>query len=52
MDELRARVTQELLEASKRVREEPQPKEEDIWKNVFAERDLVHEGAQKGNGAS
>jgi 2-oxoisovalerate dehydrogenase E1 component alpha subunit len=52
MDELRARVTQELLEASKRVREEPQPKGEDIWKHVFSERDLVHEGAQKGNGAS
>lgn len=52
MDELRARVTQELLEASKRVREEPQPTGEDIWKHVFAERDLVHEGAQKGNGAS
>jgi 2-oxoisovalerate dehydrogenase E1 component alpha subunit len=52
MDELRARVTQELLEASKRVREEPQPEGEDIWKHVFAERDLVHEGAQKGNGAS
>jgi 2-oxoisovalerate dehydrogenase E1 component alpha subunit len=45
MDELRARITQELLEASKRVREEPQPQGQDIWKNVFAERDLVHEGA-------
>lgn len=52
MDELRARTTQELLEASKRVREEPQPRGEDIWKNVFAERDLVHEGAgSRGNGA-
>jgi 2-oxoisovalerate dehydrogenase E1 component alpha subunit len=51
MDELRARCTQELLDASKRVREEPQPKGEDIWKYVFAERDLVREGARGGNGA-
>jgi 2-oxoisovalerate dehydrogenase E1 component alpha subunit len=50
MDELRARTTQELLEASKRVREEPQPDGQDIWKHVFAERDLVHEGAH-GNGS-
>ncbi len=49
MDELRARTTQELLEASKRVREEPQPDGQDIWRHVFAERDLVHEGAH-GNG--
>jgi 2-oxoisovalerate dehydrogenase E1 component alpha subunit len=48
MDELRARTTQELLEASKRVREEPQPQGQDIWKHVFAERDLVHEGAAAG----
>ncbi len=54
MDELRARTTQELLEASKRVREEPQPQGQDIWKHVFAERDLVHEGAGggAGNGAA
>lgn len=50
MDELRARATQELLEASKRVREEPQPQGQDIWKHVFAERDLVHEGANGGAG--
>jgi 2-oxoisovalerate dehydrogenase E1 component alpha subunit len=43
MDELRARYTQQLLEASKRVREEPQPRGEEIWKHVFADRDLVHE---------
>jgi 2-oxoisovalerate dehydrogenase E1 component alpha subunit len=43
MDELRAKCTQELLEASKRVRAEPQPTGDDIWKHVFAERDLVHE---------
>ena len=39
MDELRAKYTQQLLEASKRVREEPQPKGEDIYRHVFAERD-------------
>jgi 2-oxoisovalerate dehydrogenase E1 component alpha subunit len=50
MDELRARTTQELLEASKRVREEPQPAGAQIWEHVFADRDLVGEGA-RGNGA-
>ncbi len=39
MDELRAKYTQELLEASKRVREEPQPKGDEIYEHVFAERD-------------
>ncbi len=52
MDELRARTTQELLEASKRVREEPQPRGEDIWNNVFAERDIVRETLPRTNGAS
>jgi 2-oxoisovalerate dehydrogenase E1 component alpha subunit len=42
MDELRARCTQELLEASKRVREEPQPSGSSIFDHVFSERDLVH----------
>jgi 2-oxoisovalerate dehydrogenase E1 component alpha subunit len=37
MDELRAKYTQELLEASKRVREEPQPAGDSIWRHVFAE---------------
>jgi 2-oxoisovalerate dehydrogenase E1 component alpha subunit len=41
MEELRARTTQELLEATKRVREEPPPTGDDIWKYVFAERDVV-----------
>jgi 2-oxoisovalerate dehydrogenase E1 component alpha subunit len=45
MDELRAKYTQELLEASKRIRDEPQPKGEDIWKHIFAERD----GASKAD---
>jgi 2-oxoisovalerate dehydrogenase E1 component alpha subunit len=40
-DEMRARFTQELLEASKRVREEPQPKPETIWDFVFADKNHV-----------
>ena len=48
MDELRAKYTQQLLEASKRVREEPQPKGEDIWKHVFAERDASRARARCG----
>lgn len=43
MDELRAAYTQELLEASKRVRGEPQPDGQSIFDHVFADRDLVHE---------
>jgi 2-oxoisovalerate dehydrogenase E1 component alpha subunit len=43
MDELRAKYTQLLLEASKRVREEPQPKGEDIYRHVFAERDAIRD---------
>ncbi len=37
MDELRAKYTQELLEASKRVREEPQPTGDTIWQHIFAD---------------
>jgi 2-oxoisovalerate dehydrogenase E1 component alpha subunit len=37
MDDLRARVTQQLLEASKRVRDEPQPEGSSIFRHVFAE---------------
>ena len=48
MDELRAKYTQLLLEASKRVREEPQPKGEDIYRHVYAERDL---GREPGRGS-
>jgi len=48
MDELRARYTQELLEASKRVREEPQPPGEDIWRHVFADVDRMRDGATNG----
>jgi len=53
MDELRARFTQDLLEASKRVREEPQPSGSTIYDHVFAERDLVHAPVPSGgNGRS
>jgi len=38
IDELRARYTQELMDALKKVREEPMPRPEDIYKNVFAEK--------------
>jgi 2-oxoisovalerate dehydrogenase E1 component alpha subunit len=41
MDGLRAKYTQELLLASKRVREEPQPNPEDIRKHVFCEKGEV-----------
>ena len=41
MDDLRQRVTQELLEASKRVREEPQPDGKTIWDHVFATKNKV-----------
>lgn len=46
MDELRARYTQELLEATKRVRDEPVPTGADIWNHVFADRDVVGETAR------
>jgi 2-oxoisovalerate dehydrogenase E1 component alpha subunit len=38
MDELRAKYTQQLLDASKKVREEPQPKGDAIYEHVYAER--------------
>lgn len=53
MDDLRARYTEQLLEASKRVREEPQPSGEAIWDHVFAEKNLVGEGPhEETNGAT
>jgi 2-oxoisovalerate dehydrogenase E1 component alpha subunit len=36
MDDMRAKMTQQLLEAAKRVREEPQPSPDSIWDHVFA----------------
>ncbi len=51
MDELRAKFTEELLEASKRVRDEPEPQGEDIWRHVFAEQDRVGAAARaRANG--
>lgn len=47
MDEMRARFTAELLEASKRVIAEPQPDPSTIWNNVFATRNIVGEGSLK-----
>jgi 2-oxoisovalerate dehydrogenase E1 component alpha subunit len=44
MDRRRAAYTEELLEASRRVRTEPQPEPSAIWDHVFADRDLVGEG--------
>jgi 2-oxoisovalerate dehydrogenase E1 component alpha subunit len=41
MNELRARYTQELLEISKRVREEPPPDGGHIFDHVFSDQDLV-----------
>lgn len=41
MDEMRAKYTQELLEASKKVREEPQPDPNSIWDYVFADKNYV-----------
>jgi len=46
MDDMRGRYTQELLDASKRVREEPQPEPSTIWDHVFATENLV--GGKKG----
>jgi 2-oxoisovalerate dehydrogenase E1 component alpha subunit len=57
MDELRAKYTQELLEASKRVRDEPQPAGDSIWRHVFVEGEPPHSSPQplparaKRNGA-
>jgi 2-oxoisovalerate dehydrogenase E1 component alpha subunit len=50
MDERRAKYTQQLLEASKRVREEPAPKGDDIRKHVYSDLDLVHGAIRAKNG--
>jgi 2-oxoisovalerate dehydrogenase E1 component alpha subunit len=44
MVELRTTYAQDLREAAKLVREEPQPSGEDIYRDIFAENDLVHGG--------
>jgi 2-oxoisovalerate dehydrogenase E1 component alpha subunit len=41
MTKIRADYTQELLDASRRVRSEPQPEPSDVYKWVFAEKNLV-----------
>ncbi len=41
LDDMRVRTTQFLLEASKRVREEPQPEGRTIWDHVFASKNHV-----------
>ena len=41
MDDMRAKYTQELLVASQKVREEPQPKPETVWEYVFADKNVV-----------
>ncbi len=46
MDDLRARMTQELLVAYQRVREEPQPDPSSIWEHVFAEKTVVGGGVR------
>ncbi|HEY1811602.1 MAG TPA: thiamine pyrophosphate-dependent dehydrogenase E1 component subunit alpha [Kofleriaceae bacterium] len=40
-DELRARYAQELLDASKRIANEPAPEPSTIWDHVFADKNLV-----------
>lgn len=51
MDEMRARFTAELLEASKKVCQEAPPDGADIHKWVFAERDVVGEAIAAKGGA-
>ncbi len=40
-DEMRAKTTARFLEASKKVRDEPQPPPESIWDYVFADKNYV-----------
>jgi 2-oxoisovalerate dehydrogenase E1 component alpha subunit len=44
MDEMREQITTGLLDASRRVIEEPQPDGSTVWDHVFADRNLVKEG--------
>jgi 2-oxoisovalerate dehydrogenase E1 component alpha subunit len=44
---LRSANEQFLLEAAKTVSLEPKPEAESVWEHVFADRDLVGEGARK-----
>ena len=44
MEELRQKYALELQEAHRKVRQEPQPKGDTIYQNVFMDRDKVREG--------
>jgi 2-oxoisovalerate dehydrogenase E1 component alpha subunit len=44
---MRERFEQKLLDGSRMVTAEPKPEAEQIWENVFAETDIVGEGAIK-----
>jgi len=46
MDEMRERLNQGMLDASRSVVEEPQPDGSTIWENVFADRNVVAEGGR------
>jgi 2-oxoisovalerate dehydrogenase E1 component alpha subunit len=41
MAKRRDAITAELLEASRRIRNEPQPTAQDMWSDVFADKNLV-----------
>lgn len=41
MDRRREAYTEELLEASRRVRDEPQPAPESVWEHIFADKNHV-----------
>jgi 2-oxoisovalerate dehydrogenase E1 component alpha subunit len=47
-DELRVRITQKLLEVTKRVREEPRPSAEDLYRHLFADHEIVKPMPTKG----
>ena len=40
---MRERVEKELLEATRRVLDEPKPGPEEVWDHIFADRNVVAE---------
>jgi 2-oxoisovalerate dehydrogenase E1 component alpha subunit len=46
IDDMRARMTQELLVASQKVKQEPPPDPSSIWDHVFAEKNVIAGGAR------
>jgi 2-oxoisovalerate dehydrogenase E1 component alpha subunit len=46
LDDMRARMTQELLVAYQKVKQEPSPDPSSIWEHVFAEKNVVGGGAR------